>query len=123
VAYTRQIATALRLIQKKGESSTLVRRVDGAASPSDEPWLPTTPTETSYTVSAVWLDAMVERPTGSTIQSGDQIVYVAASGLTVTPDAAVDTIKRATGDRWSIISVETLSPNGEVIMHTLHVRK
>lgn len=120
--YTSATALALRLLTKNGEASSLVRRVDGAPADSAMPWLPGTPTETTYAVKAVWLDAELARPTGLTVQAGDQIVYVAASGLTVTPDASVDTIKRADGTRWSIIAVRTLSPNGELIMHELQVR-
>jgi hypothetical protein len=121
--YDGSIATALRLLQKFGESSTLVRRVDPAPADPEKPWDLGDPSETEYAVEAVWLDAEVSRELLSLVQVGDQTVYVAASGLSVVPDPGLDTIQRVTGDRWNIISVKTLNPNGQLIMHELLVRQ
>jgi hypothetical protein len=122
--YDGSIATALRLLTKFGEASALVRRVDPAPADPDEPWELGAPSETEYPVKAAWLNAEVSRgPFLGLVQEGDQVVYVAASGLSVTPDPSLDSIKRASGDRWSIEAVRTLSPNGQLIMHELLVRK
>jgi hypothetical protein len=127
--FTSSIATALRLITRNGESSSLVRRVDAAPPDAAKPWAPGARSETTYAIKAVWLpmsesNLIFERPPGSAVQMGDMVILVAASGLAVTPDASIDTVKRATtGDRWSIVEVSTLSPNGEVIIHRLIVRK
>jgi hypothetical protein len=119
--FDSSIATALRLIQKNGETSTIFRRADTPPD-SSEPWNQDS-TETQYAADSVWLDASLDRPSGSAVQSGDQIVLVAASGLTITPDASMDRIERESGESWSIIAVRTLNPNGQQIIHELHVRQ
>lgn len=119
--YDSSIALALRLITKFGETATIFRRVDTPADPA-KPWEQTS-AETSYSAQAVWLEPEIDRPSGSAVPQGDQIVYVAASGLAITPDPAIDQIERASGERWSIVAVRTLSPNGQLIMHELQVRR
>jgi len=119
--FDSSIATALRLIERNGEVSTIFRRVDTPPD-SSEPWNQDS-TETQYSADAVWLEASIDRPVGSVVQAGDQIVLVAASGLAITPDASMDQIERASGERWSIVSVRTLNPNGQEILHELHVRR
>ena len=116
--YDQQIATALRLLKAKGETSTIERgsKVAGAQS-----WKPGTAT-TDHAATAAWFNFNLDRVDGEKIKAGDQRVIVAASGLAITPDASTDQIVRAGGSRWSIMAVETLSPNGEEIIHTLQVR-
>lgn len=119
--YDNSVALALRLITKFGETANIYRRSDTIPDAA-KPWARTT-TETAYETPAVWLEAELSRPPGSVVQAGDQIVYVPASGLSITPDASIDQIERASGERWSIVAVRTLSPGGQVVMHELVVRQ
>ena len=113
-----QIATALALITENGELSTIERE---ARTPGAKSWRPGS-TTTSFTARAVWLNYNLRRVDGERIKAGDQKVLIAASGLSITPDASTDKIVRADGQRWSIENVETLAPNGELILYTLQVR-
>jgi len=117
------IALALRLIQKNGEASIIYRRVDAAPPDATKPWTPGATTETAYPVYAVWVDARIARVPLTEVQAGDQEVLVPASGLTIIPDPVIDRLERADGTSWTIVAVSTLSPNGQVVMHQLHVRQ
>lgn len=123
--YDKQIATAKRLIAKKGETSTLLRKAEGAASDPDKPWRPAVaaaPTET--TCSAAWLDYAQNVVDGTLIKRGDQQVYIPAVDLAgVVPDPSSDVLQRASGEKWKVVSVEVLAPNGEHILYTVQVRK
>jgi hypothetical protein len=119
--YDSSRALALRLITKKGELSTIQRRADTVPD-SSEPWNRTA-AETAYQVRAVWLEAEIGRELGTVVEAGDQIVYVPASGLAITPAAATDQIVRADGSRWSITHVRTLKPGAQLVMHELVVRQ
>jgi hypothetical protein len=121
--YDDEIATALELIAEFGETSTLRRTEPGDPPDTDQPWRTGAPTPADHSVSAVWLDWEVDRIDGELIKAGDQRVFVAASGMTVTPSPTVDRILRASGEEWTIVTVRTLNPNGETILHELQVRK
>lgn len=121
--YDSAIALALKLLTKFGETSTLTRKNEGTPPDTDKPWTPGTVDEDEYDVKAVWLDFDEKRVDGDIVKAGDQNVYVAASGLAISPDASTDHIIRASGEIWSIVGVKTLAPNGRLILHTLHVRK
>jgi hypothetical protein len=119
--YDNARALALKLITKFGEISNIQRRADTIPD-STEPWNRTA-AETAYQVRAVWLEAEIGRDLGTVVEAGDQIVYVPASGLAITPTAATDQIVRADGSRWSITHVRTLKPGTQYVMHELVVRQ
>jgi hypothetical protein len=119
--YDNARALALRLITKFGELSTIQRRSDTIPD-STEPWNRTA-AETGYQVRAVWLEAELGRELGTVVEAGDQIVYVAASGLAITPTAATDQIVRADGTRFSITHVRQLKPGAQYVMFELVVRQ
>lgn len=121
--FDNQILTAKRLIEKFGETSTHRRSADGAPVDPTEPWNPTTPVDTDTAVTAVWLDYELKRIDNLLIKRGDQQVLIAGSDLAAPPDAETDVLIRADGAQWSIISVETLSPNGQLILYTIQARQ
>ncbi len=121
--FDNALTFSLRLITKKGETSTLRRKVDGTPVDAAKPWEPGTPTFDDTSVKAVWLNYDVNRVDGQLIQSQDQSVTVAAKDLTVVPDPSTDVIVRADGQRWTIVDVRPLNPNGQTIIYELQVRK
>ena len=118
--YDAQMALAKTLLEAKGETSTIRRRVDSSGTYD---WKPGSPSWTEVEVSAVWLDYDVRERDGNLVQVGDQKVYVAASDVSFTIDPATDVIVRASGETWDIVGVDKLAPNGETILYTLQVRR
>ena len=112
------IALADRLITKNGETVTIRRRVDGAPPDPAKPWEPGAPTESNQTTAMVFLDAEVARQLGILLKEGQQLGLAPAVG-TFIPDASTDIVIRASGEKWTIKKVETLNPNGQLIMHAL----
>lgn len=108
--FDNQIATALRLINKNGETSILRRRVD--AENTSQPWRPGTPSFEEYEVDAVWLDAMTDRVGGRITKSEGQTVYIPASGLTIDPDAATDQLIRINEEEESYNLVTSYTKTG-----------
>jgi hypothetical protein len=130
MVYEAQAATALRLLAKFGEVSTIERKTE---TPSATPWRPAAAAVDSFAVSAAWLGISYSSPiswTGATeyredggmVSAGDETVLVAASGLDMTPDPVTDSIIRASGQRYAIVRVESLNVNGEAILYILRVR-
>lgn len=118
------IALALKLIKKNGETGTIRRPTDGTAADPAKPWEPGASTNSDQTASMVFLDQSMAREIGTVLTAGQQMVLIPASGLgTFVPDSSTDILLRASGEKWTIESVETLNPNGQLILHTLVVRK
>lgn len=127
--YTKQIATALRLIAKKGATFTLTRYVDGsdgvddAVSPPENPWDAdlTDQTDegendatTTYTASAVVLP--YSAPRGSDTLDAAEVskmrwFIMAASGCDLEPRAG-DTVT-VEGKVFSILGMTPLNPDGQ----------
>lgn len=116
--FVEEIQVALELIEENGDLSTLRRQVKVAGAQSWKPGVGTV----DYPARMVWLNYELKRVDGERIKRGDQRVLIAGAGLSVTPDASTDSLVRADGSVWSVEGVETLSPNGEVVLHTLQVR-
>jgi hypothetical protein len=116
------IALADRLITRNGETATIRRPVDGTPPDADKPWEPGVSTNDDHETAAVFLDHETARSLGVLLKAGQQAVLVPASDLgTFVPDPSTDILLRASGTKWTIVKVTTLSPNGQLIMHTLTV--
>lgn len=126
-AYDDDIATALELLEEFGETSTIARRVAASLPDEDEPWHPGAPDETTYAVSAVWLDWDVERIAAGLVKAGDQRVLVGpetTSGVALPmPDPSVDRIVRADGAEWAIVGVKAVQPAAQAVLYELQVRQ
>ena len=119
--YDAAIDTAHRLIEAKGELSTLVRTVGGAPVDPNKPWLRSAPVETTYPVHTVWLTESIIRKV-SVVTEGEVFAILAAKDLAVVPDPTTDHIRRADGRRYAIVSVEPLDPNGQKIIFEIKAR-
>lgn len=124
--YDRQIATAQKLIQQKGEQSTLLRVAPTAAGGME--WRPGAyPPPAELPVNAVWLNYNLKESgsmnaADSLIKVGDKKVLVAAvdvpGGITV-----ADRLRRLDGAVYNVQNVKLLDPNGEAILYELQVRQ
>lgn len=130
--FDEEIALAAELILENGEQSTYRRRVEPTPPDPTKPWKVGTDTaaDTDTTVSAVWLDEEAVRRFGSTLIPGtvltekQQLVLVPGSALgTLVPSGSTDSLIRANGEKWSLEKINTLNPNGQIILHTFVVEK
>lgn len=119
--FDRQIATAERLIKKNGQKVTW--RKPGTSTPDPStPWLPAATAPTDYTDTSI-----VFLPNNRI--NNELLRYLGATEVTTgnvrglmwavpfTP-AANDIVLRA-GVELRVKSIDTLAPNGQIILHTI----
>lgn len=122
--FDAQLQTALRLIEKNGETAALRRKVDGALPDPAKPWEPGAPGFTQFSVPAVFLDEATSRRLGLLTKEGEQLALIPGVSLgSVIPDPATDHLVRASGEAWTVVRSEPLRPNGQLILHQVTVRK
>lgn len=125
-AYDEDITTALELIAEAGKPVVLVRLTESA--PPANPWDNGTPAEVLEPAVAVFLNfsskdvaTRVGMKGAPEIDANHRKVLMPASGLLSAPTTK-DVVRDEEGD-WSIVYVNTLSPNGQDILHTLQVAR
>jgi hypothetical protein len=124
--YSRQIATALRIIKAKGERCLWASRSAPTADP-DKPWLSTPGTEVTYPdtplvffpLSRLWSD-LLGYTKGTEVVSGS--TYGIMPAVSFSPQLT-DIVTRTDGSTLAPLSIEPLAPNGEVILYTIEFRK
>lgn len=109
---------AARLITKNGQSVTLTRIL--LKNNPSMPWRPPENETITETVTAVFLNYRLKDIDGELTRSTDLQVFIAAENL-ASPTTG-DYITR-NGEKLMIVEVKTLSPNGEMILFELKVRK
>ena len=122
--YSRMQDTALRLIEKYGQTATLT---DGVAGEYD----PVTGVETggatlTQTGQLILLDytaqeAGIINAAGSLVQQGDKKIMLAAKGLEWPP--TMTTTVLADGLTWTIINIKSTNPAGTPLVYELHGRR
>lgn len=115
------IALAKRLITKNGQAVTLRSFSAGAAPDPAKPWKPGTNTPVDQPAVAVFLGYEQRYVDGDTVRTGDQRVFVSASGLTSAPE--VEGLVLRGSEQWKIVTIKPLNPNGQQIMYELQVRQ
>jgi hypothetical protein len=120
--FDRATATALRLIKKNGQSVVWRSNFDGSPIDSLKPWNKSdvTPTDNNTVIVFLPIGARVERSTQRTQESdnvftGYQYGYM---GKVSFPISIKDVVIR-NGIELRIKSIDTLSPNGEQILHEI----
>lgn len=119
--YDRAVATAKRLIAKSGRSVDLVLFQDGAPGDANQPWRQGAFTESSQSAKAVFLSTSTKTDKDS-VPAEERMVLIAASGLTNKPFPKGE-IRVASDDRWRILSVEPVSPDGQDILYKVKVAR
>lgn len=124
--YDEDIASALEMIAEAGKPVALVRLTESA--PPAQPWDNGTPAEVLETVSAVFLNfsskdiaTRVGMKGVPEIDASHRKVLMPAATL-LAPPTTQDVVRDEDGD-WAIVYVNTLSPNGQDILHTLQVAR
>lgn len=115
--YARPNATAIRLIDRFGQTATIIR--DGVADESDYANI-SAAVPTRETCTAVLTDfSMSERATGL-IESGDVKLLISTHGLSAAPETANRV--QVGGNIYNVVNVMPLRPGGVDIMYTVQAR-
>ena len=129
--YDRQVATALRLLAKKGRTVTYRRLANGVA-PSDTPWKDPGQVAQDVTVSIVFLPASMgntarqspvtkgysqEGPQQFNVPRKLKVAYMGDVGF----EPSLKDVIVVAGVEHRIKSCDTLDPNGQTIIHQLQL--
>ena len=118
--YTRSIATALRLITKKGQSVTLTTKTPGGYNPATSG---ITVTESSQTAKGVVTNFATKDIDGNLIKVDDILLILAASGVIIKPQPDKTKVTLASGLVYTVKNVVDIAPSGESIVYRLQLRK
>lgn len=119
--YDEAASLAHELLEEFGEAGTLVRSVGGAPADPAKPWAPGAAVVTNYTVHLAQIsESILRRET--LVKTGEVVMLLAASELTVTPDPSLDHIVRADGSRYAIVRVDPFNPAGTVVFYEIIAR-
>lgn len=119
--FDSQIALAQRLLALNGKTVTVRRYTQPSPADPDKPWRVGDPTTSDQTCPAVILDYPPDFVESWSLQRGDKILLIAGGDLADTPKIQDQVI--IDEEYWSIQHLSTLAPNGQLILHTLQVRK
>ena len=121
VDFVRLSATAQRLIGANGRTVTLQNRT---TTPVDvnKPWLGTTASGTSVSVTAVILDYDNDQVDGTLVQAGDRRALVADDDIDDFDISAGTTTLIDGSNTYSIESVMPIQPATKAVIYTLQLR-
>ena len=125
--YDRMAATALRLIERFGQTATL----SDTPEPDPDDYDPVTGmgaaiVPVTQLVQVILLDytmqeAGIINAAGSLVQQGDKKIMLAAKGLACPP--TMTTTILADGLTWTIINIKSTNPAGTPLLYELHGRR
>lgn len=119
--YDRAIATAQRLIAKKGMSVTWEQRANGEPADPDKPWRPAAAEPTNKTVSIVFLPYNRENQKFLSLLAGTEVPRGEEYGLMGAVDfepTLKDTVLRGS-QRLGVETIDVLAPSGQPILYTI----
>jgi len=121
--YDRMASTALRLIERFGQTITLRDTVPGEYDPVTGSQTPDV--EVNQPAQAVLQDYALQQSgmsyaEGTVIKQGDKKILVAAQGLT--PPTLTTTVI-AGGATWTIVNIKEINPAGTPLVYELQGRR
>lgn len=118
--YTRSIATALRLITKRGQAVTLTTKTAGAYDTATGATAITETTQIGYGVVTEYNTKDID---GTLIKADDLLLILAASGVTTKPVADKTKATLLSGVAYLVKHVLDIAPSGESIVYKLQLRR
>lgn len=106
--------TASRLIARFGQAATVTK----PGAPGGDPWNPTPGTPTDHAVTVAVTEYTIEERSSDSIAESDLRVFMTAGTEPTTADGLT-----IGGTSFSIVAVDTLAPDGVVIVYELQVRR
>lgn len=119
--FDRQIALALRLIAKYGETSQFIVRTANAVDPAT-PWIPTGETDVSNDVKIVYLsngkgNELFKMLLKSDVPTGGQRGLMAAVNFDPKIDSVI--VRPSASRQYKLKTIDPIAPNGEMILYKL----
>lgn len=119
--YSRAVALAKRLIDKKGQDVTLRRIQPLTPRDPSKPWAGRPAQPVDEVVTMVFLDFEQNYIDGTTVQQGDLRAYLAAADATAAPTLKDVVIRN--GVKMNIVKCSPLAPAEQEIFFELQVRR
>lgn len=121
--YDRMAATALRLIDRFGQTITLRNPTEGSYDPVTGTTTPGLPDD--QPAQAILKDYALQQSgasyaEGTEIRQGDKEITIAAQGVTK-PQMTTQII--ADGDTWTIVNIKEINPAGTPLVYKVQGRK
>lgn len=116
--YEKSAASAQKMLKKYGQAGAIERKGQGTPT---KPWESGSESVTSHAVTCVVTGYAASLIDGSAIKAGDKQVIIAARGLGIVPETT-DIVVLA-NERYSIVSVEIVSPAGIPIIYKVQARR
>ncbi len=116
--YDEAAATALQMLTEYGQIAAIERKEQES---TDKPWDAKTNATVSHPITCVVTGYSANLIDGSAIKAGDKQVIIAARGLDIVPDTT--DIILLPHERYSIVSVEIVSPAGVPIIYKVQARR
>lgn len=119
--YDRQIATAKRLIKKKGQGVTWRSIENGAPPDASKPWKTSTSTNLDNLVDIVFLPVSRENKRfiqalgGTEVSTGFLLGYMAAVDF----EPSIKDVVIRNGEQLEVLNIDIVAPNGDPILYIL----
>lgn len=118
--YDSALATAARLIRKKGRAIQIRYLAEGLPDDPNRPWRPGAPTPTDHDTHGVFGEADQYDGADGLGKVGDDKVLVAALGLPAVP--TTKSVLLDGGVERDVYRVKTLKPGGQAVYYELFLR-
>ena len=123
--FDRQVATALRLISEKGQTVTWVKKANPVFADPNKPWIKTDGSDVSYSVKVVFFPIYRDLKENQAVMDytrrevGAEMCFMGQ--VSFNPELSDILIR----DGVSLIvkNIDTIRPNGEVILHEIEFEK
>ncbi len=120
--YIKSIATAKKLIEKKGRPFILQRNLSISYTSINQPWDGVGTSLLKVSIIGVFLNYKQLYFSSTIIKAGDQKLLVAADSLGDLIPSQSDIIVDC-GATWQVINIDIVKPGTEVIMYSFQLRK
>ena len=122
MVFDKQLLSAQKMLSKYGQACTLRKITNGTPDPA-KPWEPVTPTTADSLVKIAFFpntranNEFLHYIPGTEVPAGVEVGYLAGDAPT---PSLQDLIVRG-GKTCSILSVDRIAPNGEIVLYILGI--
>ena len=120
MVFDKQLLSAQKMLAKYGQACTLRKITNGTPNPA-APWEPVTPTTADTEVKIAFFpntranNEFLHYLPGTEVPAGVEVGYLAGSA----PAPSLQDLVIRDGKALSILSVDRIAPNGEIVLYIL----
>lgn len=122
MVFDKQLLSAQKMLSKYGKACTLRKITNGTPDPA-KPWEPVTPTTADTSVKIAFFpnnkesNEFLHYMPGTDIPAGVEVGYLAGNA----PAPTLKDLVIRDGKTCSILSVDRIAPNGEIVLYILGI--